>query len=206
MSPGTHTIDARAWDTSDNFGDQTISVNVTVSQTTVKVSSPTNGSTVGSPINVQASATAASGRSIVGWWVYLDSVGVYNAGKVNSINANVSASPGNHTLVIRAWDSSGAYASQTVAVTVKQGVTVNLTTPTSGSKQNSPVQVIANAWASDGINGWRIYVDSVSVFNQNGVSQINTWVKMKAGWHTVIVRAWDNKGAYGDQTLSVNVP
>ena len=206
MSPGTHTIDARAWDTSGNFGDETISVNVTVSQTTVKVSSPTNGSTVGSPINVQASATAASGRSIVGWWVYLDGAGVYNAGKVNSINANVSASPGNHTLVIRAWDSSGAYASQTVAVTVKQGVTVNLTTPTSGSKQNSPVQVMANAWASDGINGWRIYVDSVSVFNQNGVSQINTWVNMKAGWHTVIVRAWDNKGAYGDQTVSMNVP
>ena len=207
MSSGTHTIDARAWDTSGNFGDQYISVTVSTSQTTVNVSSPTNGSTVDSPINMQASATPANGRTIVGWWVYLDSVGVYNAGAVDSINTNVNASPGNHTLVIRAWDSSGGYASQTVNVTVQQqGVSVNLTTPTNGSTHNSPVQVIANAWASDGINGWKIYVDSDPVFGQNGVSQINTWVNMSGGWHTVIVRAWDNKGAYGDQTVNVNVP
>ena len=207
MSPGTHTIDARAWDTSGNFGDQYINVTVNISQTTVTVTSPKTGSTVGSPINVLAYGTPANGRTIVGWWVYLDSIGVYNAGAVGSINANINASPGNHTLVIRAWDSSGGYASQTVNVTVQQqGVTVNLTTPTNGSTHNSPVQVIASAWASDGINGWRIYVDSVSVFDQNGVSQINTWVNMSAGWHTVIVRAWDNKGAYGDQTVRISVP
>jgi Phosphoesterase family len=206
LAPGWHTIVARAWDTSDADGDQTISVNATASKPAVTVSSPTSGSTVSSPIALRASGTPSTGRTIVGWWVYLDSKGVYNAGALNSISPNITASPGNHTLVVRVWDSSGAYGDQTLTVTVKQGVSVNITKPTNGSSDNSPVSVSANASSANAIKGWEIYVDSVPEFNQGGGNQINTSLSLNHGSHVLMVRAWDTSNAYGDQTVHISVP
>jgi hypothetical protein len=206
LSPGWHTIVVRAWDTSDTYADQTISVNATTSKTTVTVSSPAPGSNVSSPIALHASATPISGKTIVGWWVYLDSKGVYNAGAVNSISPNITASSGNHTLVVRAWDSSGAYGDQTLTVTVKQGVSVNITTPTNGSTDNSPVNVKANASSSNAIKGWEIYVDSVPTFNQGGGDQINASLSLAHGSHSLMVRAWDTSNAFGDETVNISVP
>src|SRR5581483_11944233 len=198
LSPGQHNIVVRAWDTSGGYGDQTINVTAANSKTSVTISSPTSGSTVSSPFTVSASASAAAGKTIVGWWVYLDSQGVYNAGTVNSINPSLTASSGNHTLVVRAWDSSGAYGDQTITITVKKGVSVNITTPTHGSIDNSPVNVKANASSSYAIKGWEIYVDSVPTFNQGGGTQINTSLSLKKGSHAVMVRAWDTSNAFGD--------
>ena len=206
LSPGWHKIVVRAWDNSDSYGDETISVNATTSKTTVTVSSPTPGSNVSSPISLRASASPSSGKTIVGWWVYLDSKGVYNTGAVNSISPNITASPGNHTLVVRAWDSSGGYGDQTVPVTVKQGVSVNITTPTNGSTDNSPVNVKANASSSNAIKGWEIYVDSAPWFNQGGGTQINHSLSLNHGSHSIMVRAWDTSNAFGDQTVNISVP
>jgi len=142
----------------------------------------------------------------VGRWVYLDSKGVYNTGAANSISPNIAASPGNHTLVVRAWDSSGAYADQTLSVTVKQGVSVNITSPANGSTDNSPVSVKANASSANAIKGWEIYVDSVPTFNQGGGTQINHSLSLSHGSHSIMVRAWDTSNAYGDQTVNITVP
>ena len=105
-----------------------------------------------------------------------------------------------------AWDSSGGYGDQTVKVTVKQGVSVNITTPKNGSSDNSPVKVSANASSANAIKGWEIYVDSVPTFNQGGGSQINTSLSLRHGSHSLMVRAWDTSNAYGDQTVKISVP
>jgi len=206
LAPGWHTIVVRAWDTSNAYGSQTIMVNATATKPTVTVSFPTSGWNVSSPIALRASATPSTGRTIVGWWVYLDSKGVYNTGAANSISPNINASPGNHTLVVRAWDSSGAYGDQTLAVTVKQGVSVDITTPKNGSSDNSPVKVSANASSANAIKGWEIYVDSVPEFNQGGGTQINASLSLNRGSHVLMVRAWDTSNAYGDQTIDISVP
>jgi hypothetical protein len=85
----------------------------------VVVSTPAVGANVVSPIHIEASAIPSSGRTIVGWWIYLDSVGKYHAGAVDSITANIAASTGSHTLVVRAWESAGVYGDQTLTVDVK---------------------------------------------------------------------------------------
>lgn len=206
LAPGWHTFVVRAWDTSGAYGDQTISVNASVStKPTVTISSPTPGSNVSSPFTLRASATPSSGKTIVGWWVYLDSKGVYNAGTVSSISPTISASTGNHTLVVRAWDSSGAYGDQTMTVTVKQGVSVNITSPANGSTDNSPVNVTASASSSNAITGWEFYVDSVPTFNQGGGTQFNHSFSLSHGSHALMVRSWDTSGAYGDQTVNITV-
>jgi phosphatidylinositol-3-phosphatase len=119
MSDGTHTIVVRAWDSSGAWGNWDFALTVAELQPMVKVSSPANPATVGSPVHVIASASPSPGHTITGWWIYVDGTGVYNAGAVNSINASVPMAVGNHSVVVRAWDSSGAYGSQTMTAEVE---------------------------------------------------------------------------------------
>lgn len=83
---------------------------------TVNVTSPTSGTTVASPVRVTASAS--SPHRITGWWIYLDSKGVYNTGATSSISTSIAIPSGTHTLLVRAWDSTGTYGSKTLTVNV----------------------------------------------------------------------------------------
>jgi hypothetical protein len=85
----------------------------------VTVTSPINGAQVGSPFTL--TANASSPYPITGWQVYLDGRSVYSAGRTNSIQASINASQGNHQLVTRAWDSTGAYGSVIEQITVNGG-------------------------------------------------------------------------------------
>ncbi|HVN18555.1 MAG TPA: alkaline phosphatase family protein [Dongiaceae bacterium] len=210
MSTGTHTVLVRAWDTSGNYGDQTLTITVNTSKPTVSISKPSNNSSMGSPVNLQASATPSSGQSITGWWVYVDSLGVYNPGAVKSINTNLTMSKGTHTVLVRAWDTSGNYGDETITVTVSSTSTkptVTITSPTGGSSVSSPIDVKASATASSGrsITGWWVYLDSVGVYNPGAVNSINKSISALSGTHTLLVRAWDDTGAYGDKTITVTV-
>ncbi len=204
MAPGTHMVVVRAWDTSNGYGDKTLSLAVSA-KPAVALSTPAVGANVVSPINVQASANASSGHSITGWRVYLDGVAMYQAGPAASINANLAASAGTHTLVIRAWDSSGAYGDQTLAVSV-QKVAVNISNPANNASVTSPVDIIAGASSANVVTGWQIYVDSIPSFGQNNANTVGVNLPMSAGAHTIVVRAWDSTGAFGDKTIKVTVP
>jgi hypothetical protein len=48
-------------------------------------------------------------------------------------------------------------------------------------------------------------VDGNDVFSAGQVNSINTTLSMATGQHTIIIRAWDSTGAFGDQTLTVTV-
>jgi hypothetical protein len=82
----------------------------------VNVSTPANNSQVGSSFGL--AANASSSYAITGWMVYLDGNTVYSAGRTNSINTTINAPTGNHQLVTRAWDSTGAYGSVYEQITV----------------------------------------------------------------------------------------
>jgi len=82
----------------------------------VTVSTPTNNSTLTSPVLITASAT--SDRNITGWRIYVDGTSVYHNGSTNSIRTSVTMAPGTHQVVIRAWASNGTYGSVTLTETV----------------------------------------------------------------------------------------
>jgi len=208
MTTGSHTILVRAWDSSGAFGDQTISVSVSAATPSVSVSSPANNSQVASSFNLQASASPTAGHSLSGWRVYVDGASAYIGGAATSINTNITAATGTHTVVVRAWDTSGAYGSQTLTVTVSTKPSVTVSTPVTGSSVTSPLAVQASATASSGrwITGWWVYVDGVGTYNAGAVNSINTSISASAGSHTLVVRAWDTTGAYGSQTVNVTVP
>src|SRR5947199_8375320 len=83
---------------------------------TVTVSSPANNATVPTSLNFVASATTdASGARVTGWDVYVDSVSAWStSGPTSSINAPVTMGAGTHNVIVRAWDSTGAFGSQTM--------------------------------------------------------------------------------------------
>jgi hypothetical protein len=94
---------------------------------TVKVSSPVTGSTVSSPSTIAASAS--SGYTITGWYIYVDDKASWNTGKTQTINAALSMTSGSHKVTVRAWDSTGAYGTATLYLTVKSGTTTTTTEP-----------------------------------------------------------------------------
>jgi phosphatidylinositol-3-phosphatase len=129
MSNGTHTIVVRAWDSSGAWGNWDFSLTVSAQQPLVTVSTPANGTTLSSPVNLIGSASPGLGHTISGWRIYVDGNGVYNAGAVGSINASVPMSLGTHSIVVRAWDTSGAYASQDFSLTVGTQPAASVSTP-----------------------------------------------------------------------------
>jgi phosphatidylinositol-3-phosphatase len=207
---GSHTVIVRAWDSTGDFGDQTLTVTASSAAVLVNVSTPANNATVPLTFNVQASATTSnSGAVVTGWHIYVDSIDKYGtSGPTSSINTNVSTTEGTRTVLVRAWDSTGAFGDKTLTVNATPGVLVNVSTPTNGANVPLTFNVTASASTSNSgaqVTGWHIYIDSVDKFGTSGpTSSINVSVTTTNGTHTLLVRAWDSTGAFGDKTLTIN--
>jgi hypothetical protein len=181
---------------------------------TVTVAMPANNATVTSPVNIVASATTnASGASVTGWHIYVDSVDSYaNAGPTSSINTNVAMASGDHTVIVRAWDSTGAFGSQTLTLHVTagcgSGICVNVTSPTAGTTVGSPVHFTAGATSAAGnpITGFVVYVNNNNVY-RNTLGTLDAWVVLDPGTYSnVYIRAWDSSGSFGTSlTFSITV-
>ncbi len=179
---------------------------------TVNVTSPTS-STVSTSFTLQAYAT--SGYPITGWTIYVDGNTAWSTpGPTSSISVPLNVSSGGHTIVARAWDTSGAYGSRSLSLTAStstsssSGVSVSVKSPSTGACVGSPVYFSASGSSPNGISGWVIYMDNQNVYQVNNYSNsLSANVSLPGGWHSIYVRAWDRvTGAYGTSpTFSINV-
>jgi len=87
-----------------------------------------------------------------------------------------------------------------------KSVAVNISSPLTAAAVTSPANVVASASSSHTITTWNVYVDSVSSYVQDYGSSINANLALSPGTHSVLVRAWDSTGAYGDETITLTVP
>jgi hypothetical protein len=140
VGTGSHAVAVRAWDSAGAFGTAYVTLNASASNpapsiggVTVSVQSPGNGSTPGSPVTFQASATSPNG--IAGWVIYVDNNNAYQVDNYsNSLSASVAIAGGNHTVYIRAWDRvSGFGTSPSLSINVNG----NSSSSTSGSSVSS---------------------------------------------------------------------
>ena len=200
MATGSHVLVVQAWDSKGIVFKSQITITVKPPGG-VTISSPTNGATVASPVHVVASAS--SSNPITAMAIYVDNVSVYTNSS-NSIDTLVTMAAGSHTVLVQAWDSTGAvFKSQiTITATVPAGVTVS--TPKNGATAGSPVHVVASAYSANPITAMRIYVDSLSVYN-NSSNKIDTQVSMTTGNHNMVVQAWDSTGVVFKTPLSITV-
>jgi hypothetical protein len=95
----------------------------------VTVSSPAAGSTSGSPVHFVASATSAN--PVTAMRIYVDNVSVF-LNSASSLNTSVAMSAGTHSVVVQAWDSTGAVFKTPLSVIVGSGTPAPTPTPTGG--------------------------------------------------------------------------
>ena len=204
MKSGSHTVVVRAWDTSGNYGDQTLNLTVNATKPTVAVSTPTNNAALGSPFNLKASATPSSGQKITGWWVYVDNKATYKGGAVDTVSQNLSMPNGTHKIVVRAWETSGNYGDHTLTVTIRTP-SVTVKSPIGGTTVGAPIHLQASATPPSGrtIHAWRVYLDGVFVHQGGAVESMQAYISAAPGTHKLVVRAWDSSGAYGDRTITI---
>jgi hypothetical protein len=123
---GTHTITVQASDAAGNTGSasETLSLAVVAAPAdtqapSVKILSPTSGSTVNGNVQVAASATDNVGVTQVA--IYLDGTlqASFRSAPYNWVwNAKKSGS-GKHTITAKAWDAAGNTSSASVVVTAR---------------------------------------------------------------------------------------
>ncbi len=207
MSTGKHTVVVRAWDSSGAFGDQTFTVTASALKPTVTVQTPANNATAGSPMNVQAKASPTAGQTIRSWSVEVDGKSVFTGGAVAALNTSLALALGKHTVLVRAYDTSGAYSDQTLSVTIAAKPAVSVSAPAIAANVLSPISVKASATPSPGhsITGWWIYLDGVAKYQAGPLTSVIPSITTSVGAHTLLVRAWDTSGAYGDQSFTVDV-
>jgi len=102
-------LSSKASPMSDFFGSSAPSA------TGIVISSPTNGSTVSSPVHVVAKS---SQTKITGTKVYVDGTSKYSTSGT-SVDTYISMASGSHRITVKNWDSSGAITSSVVNITVK---------------------------------------------------------------------------------------
>jgi hypothetical protein len=95
----------------------------------VTVNSPAAGSTSGSPVHFVASATSAN--PVTAMRIYVDNISVYLI-SASKLDTSVTMSAGTHSVVVQAWDSTGAVFKAPLSVIVGSGTPVPTPTPTGG--------------------------------------------------------------------------
>ncbi len=93
----------------------------------VTVSSPAAGSTSGSPVHFVASATSAN--PITAMRIYVDNISVYLI-SASKLDTSVTMSAGTHSVVVQAWDSTGAVFKAPLSLSVSGTAPTPTPTPT----------------------------------------------------------------------------
>jgi hypothetical protein len=88
--------------------------------------------------------------------------------------------------------------------TVAFAGSVTVSSPASGSTVASPVRFVASATSSAPITGMKIYVDGLVKY-ATSLSRIDVNLTLANGSHQVVVRAWDNTGAYFSSNRTITV-
>ena len=172
----------------------------------VNVCSPTAGGTVGSPVNVVAAGTGASGSvNHLELWIDGQKIGNYPGA---SMNTSVTLANGAHSATVVEVDSQFHYVkSSPVNFTVAQGggggscqapssPGAVLCTPAAGSTELSPVQFTgAGTGASGSVNHLELWIDGNKIGNYQG-SMLNTQVPLPVGTHNATLVEVDSQFHY----------
>jgi phosphatidylinositol-3-phosphatase len=126
MTAGSHYVVVQGWDSTGAYFKTPLTVTVgsstppescTASAAGVTVCAPTPGSTSGSPVQFVAAAKSSSSAPITAMRIYVDNVSQYLT-MTSSLNTSLSLTSGSHSIVVQAWDSTGAYYKTPLTISV----------------------------------------------------------------------------------------
>ena len=225
---GSHTLHVKAWGNAGAACVTDVAVDVTATTASgVAVTSPGNNATVSSPFSLSANAPTCSSQpvSAMGYSIDSGSTTIVNA---TSINTNVSASSGAHTLHVKAWGNAGASCVTNVAIDVStqttstsattssststftsgttiEGITVS--SPGNNSTVYSPFVLNASApyCSSQAVSAMGYSLDSSTYTAIVKSTSVSASITASSGAHTVHVKSWGNGGASCVANIAINV-
>ena len=181
---------------------------VTSALATVTVSSPSNGTTVGSPVHYVATATATTcSKGVASMGIYVNNVLEYVVNGA-SLNTSWPLAPGTYGTVVEEWDYCGGATFTSLKITVASQTTgVWVSSPANNSQVTSPVNYVATATTtacSTGVASTGIYVDGKLTYVTQGAS-LNTHLSLSPGYHNTVVEEWDHCGGAAYSAVNVTV-
>jgi hypothetical protein len=173
----------------------------------VTVRSPSNGTTIGSPVAYVATAsTTTCSKGVASMGIYVDGQLVYVVNGAN-MNTQWTLAPGTYSTVVEEWDHCGGATYTTVGITVSGKTGVWVTSPANDSQVVSPVNYVATATTttcSKGVASTGIYVDNTLTYVAQGAS-LNTQIPLGQGSHKTVLEEWDYCGGAAYSTVDVTV-
>jgi len=172
----------------------------------VTVTSPWNGSTVGSPVHYVATATTTCNRGVASMGIYINNVLTYTTPGA-SLDTKLPFSPGTYNTVVEEWDYCGGATYTPVKITVTNQTGVWVLTPANNSTVTSPVTYMATsntASCSKGVASMGIYVNNVLTYVSPGAS-LNTSLSFNPGTYNTVVEEWDYCGGAAYTPVKITV-
>jgi prolyl-tRNA editing enzyme YbaK/EbsC (Cys-tRNA(Pro) deacylase) len=217
---GEHTLHVKAW---GDKGDSCVTdVAITIAGDTpgssasgVSVSSPANGASIASPFTLSAAAATCSSQSVSAMGYSLDSSANTTVVDSKSLNVQVTAAAGTHTLHVKSWGDQGASCDTNLTITVgsagggssgsSSGVTVS--SPANDASVTSPFVLSAKAatCSSQSVSAMGYSLDSSSNTAVVDSDSVSASITVAAGAHTLHVKAWGNQGAACDTNVAITV-
>jgi len=156
----------------------------------VTVTSPSNGSTVGSSVSFVATSTTSCSKGVAAMGIYPSAYQLAYTVDGASLNTTLGFNPGTYNVVVEEWDNCGGASTSTVTITVKTGTSVNVTATTS---------------CSLGVASMGIYTaPNQLAYVVNGAS-LNTSLALSAGTYHATVEEWDRCGGAATAPLTITV-
>lgn len=199
MSSGTHSVVVQSWDAAG--GIHKSAVNVTVQSEAVVVTMPKPEAVVASPVKITASGGGKN--TVYTMQIYVDNALEYQVNGA-TVNTSASMSPGQHYVVVQAWDDSGGITKNGFDVTVASP-SVTISSPTPNYSGYSPIGVLATSIDSNPVYAMQAYVDNVLSYQYTGPGVQADYLSMTPGQHNLVIQAWDTAGGIYKQSTTVNV-
>ena len=175
----------------------------------VNICAPASDATVGSPVEVEATATVTGTIASTQLWV--DGVKKYSSAS-KLLDTSISVAAGSHRFAVIATNTAGQKWESVVDATVAGSGScaapsspgVNICLPTSGSTVNTPVQVEAAALVTGTLASTQLWIDGVKKYSVAS-SSLNTSVSLAAGSHRFAVLTTNTAGQKWESTVNATV-
>lgn len=135
LSPGTYNTTIEQWDYCGGASATGVTITVSSSSSTgVYVTSPTNNSTVGSPVHFAATATTSCSKGVASMGIYTAPYQKAYTVSGASLSTDLTLSAGTYNTTVEEWDKCGGASSTPVTITVNSSTTGSTFTSLQASK------------------------------------------------------------------------
>jgi hypothetical protein len=174
----------------------------------VNITSPGNGSTVGSPVNFAANATTSCPSGIATMGIYPAPYQLAYVGTGGWFTTSLQLEQGTYHVVVVAWDHCGGSETSAITVNVRNGQNaVYVSSPSNNATVSSPANFAATATTTcgAGVASMGIYTGPYQLAYVTGGASLNTSLPLGPGTHQTTVVEWDRCGGAAATPVTVNV-